>query len=329
MEVQEGYRACAFQCITGAGIGAPQGRPPGLAPNTAIGASLLSMWSRWLVLSAALLFSTGGAAIKLTSLGAWQTAGFRSAVAAAALYALLPQARRLRDRRAWLVGIAYALTLVFFVQANKLTTAANAIFLQSTAPAYLLLLGPLLLHEKPRRRDLLVAAALACGMALFLTGVQDSAATAPDPRSGNLWAAASGLTYAFALAGLRWQARYSGHDAAALSTITAGNILAALFCLPFALPAGAADALDWAVILYLGIFQIGLAYWCLTRGMRDVPAFEASILLLAEPVLNPLWTWLLLGERPGRQALAGGAVILAATLFKALSERPAAGRAGS
>jgi drug/metabolite transporter (DMT)-like permease len=282
------------------------------------------MWSRWLVLAAALLFSTGGAAIKSTTLGPWQTAGLRSAVAAAALFALLPQARQLRDARAWLTGVAYALTLVCFVQANKLTTAANAIFLQSTAPAYLLVLGPLLLHEKPRRRDLLVAAALAAGMALFLTGAERGAATAPDPRAGNLWAAASGLTYAFALAGLRWQARYSGRSAAALSTITAGNVLAALFCLPFALPLGAAHPFDWAAILYLGLFQIGLAYWCLTRGMRDVPAFEASILLLAEPVLNPLWTWLLLGEKPGGHALAGGAVILAATFFKALSERGAA-----
>jgi len=276
------------------------------------------------VLAAALLFSTGGAAIKSTTLGAWQTAGLRSAVAAAALYVLLPQARQLRDARAWMTGVAYALTLVFFVQANKLTTAANAIFLQSTAPAYLLVLGPLLLHERPRRRDLLVAAALAAGMALFLTGAERGAATAPDPRTGNLWAAASGLTYAFALAGLRWQARYSGRSAAALSTITAGNVLAALFCLPFALPLGAAGPFDWAVVLYLGLFQIGLAYWCLTCGMRDVPAFEASILLLAEPVLNPLWTWLLLGEQPGGHALAGGAVILAATFFKALSERGAA-----
>lgn len=279
------------------------------------------MWSRWQVLAAALLFSTGGAAIKATALGGWQTAGLRSAVAAASLYALLPQARRLRDWRAWLVGLAYALTLIFFVQANKLTTSANAIFLQSTAPAYLLVLAPLLLGEKPRRRDLAVSVAIGCGMALFLAGVERGAATAPDPARGNLWAAASGLTYAFALAGLRWQAHYSGRSAAALSTITAGNVLAAVFCAPFVLPLGSAQALDWAVIAYLGVFQIGLAYWCLTRGMRHVPAFEASILLLAEPVLNPVWTWLLLGERPAGQAVAGGAVILAATLWKALSER--------
>ncbi len=289
------------------------------------------MQSRWLVLAAALLFSTGGAAIKSTALTAWQTAGLRSAVAAVALYLLLPRARRLRDGRAWLVGAAYALTLVFFVQANKLTTSANAIFLQSTAPAYLLILGPLLLHEKPRRRDLLVAAALAGGMALFLTGSELSAATAPDPPTGNLWAAASGLTYAFALAGLRWQAHYSEHEDAALSTITAGNVLAALLCLPWAFPVRNAQATDWAVAGYLGIFQIGVAYWCLTRGLREVPAFEASILLLAEPVLNPVWTWLLLDERPGAQALAGGAVILVAAFWKAWSERvsPASGGASA
>ena len=107
--------------------------------------------SRYGVLAAALLFSTGGAAIKACSLTGWQVAGFRSGVAAVALWLLVPGARRQWNWRTLLAGIFYAATLILFVTANKLTTSANAIFLQSTAPLYLLLLGPLVLREPVRR----------------------------------------------------------------------------------------------------------------------------------------------------------------------------------
>lgn len=279
------------------------------------------MLSRLLVLAAALLFSTGGAAIKGTALTAWQTGGLRSAVAAAALLILLPEARRGWNWRVWPVGLIYAITLVTFVQANKLTTSANAIFLQSTAPAYLLVLGPLVLHEKLKRRDLLFTAALAAGMALFFAGVEKPVATAPNPALGNLWGAASGAAYALTLTGLRWQAHRSGNEGAALATVTAGNIMAFAICSPGIWPLASFRLFDAGVLLYLGVFQIGLAYVCLTRGMKHVPAFETSTLLLLEPVCNPVWTWLFHGEQPSARSLAGGALILVATLAKMLSER--------
>lgn len=279
------------------------------------------MLSRLLVLAAALLFSTGGAAIKGTAMSAWQTGGLRSAVAVIALYALLGEARRGWNWRVWPVGLVYAFTLVSFVQATKLTTAANAIFLQSTAPAYLLLLGPLVLHEKLRRRDLIFTLALAAGMALFFLGVEKPAATAPNPALGNLWAVASGAAYAVTLTGLRWMAHRSGDSNSALATVTAGNLLAFLLCAPGLWPLPALRWMDAGILLYLGVFQIGLAYVCLTRGMKLVPAFEASTLLLLEPVCNPVWTWLVHGERPSAQSLAGGAVILASTVVKMLAER--------
>ncbi len=276
-----------------------------------------------MVLAAALLFSTGGAAIKGTALTAWQTGGLRSAIAAVALLILIPDARRGWNWRVWPVGLAYALTLVSFVQANKLTTSANAIYLQSTAPAYLLIIGPLILKEPLRRRDLWFALALVAGMALFFTGVENPVATAPNPRLGNLWALLSGATYAITLAGLRWQAHKSGHDSAALATVTAGNLLAFALCLPGALPFTSIRTLDALVLAYLGVFQIGLAYLFLTRGMKRVPAFEASTLLLLEPVCNPVWTWVFHGERPSAPAIAGGAIILAATFTKMWFERGA------
>ncbi len=274
-----------------------------------------------MVLGAALLFSTGGAAIKGTALTAWQTGGIRSAIAAVALLLLLPGARRGWSWRVFPVGLFYALTLVSFVQANKLTTSANAIFLQSTAPAYLLLIGPVFLKEHLRRRDYWFTLALVAGMALFFTGVETPAATAPNPSAGNLWAAASGFCYAITLAGLRWQAHHSGDSDAALATVTAGNMIAALLCFPGAWPIAAVQPFDFAVLVYLGLVQIGLAYLLLTTGMRRVPAFEASTLLLLEPVCNPIWTWFFHHEQPSLRALAGGAIILAATLANMLAER--------
>jgi drug/metabolite transporter (DMT)-like permease len=100
-----------------------------------------------------------------------------------------------------------------------------------------------------------------------------------------------------------------------MATVTAGNVLACAAALPFALPVTSFMPGDGAVLLYLGVFQIGLAYICLTRAITKVPAFEASTLLLIEPALNPVWTWLILGERPAALSIAGGATILAATLL--------------
>jgi drug/metabolite transporter (DMT)-like permease len=92
----------------------------------------------------------------------------------------------------------------------------------------------------------------------------------------------------------------------------AGNLIAFAFCLPAALPVSHAGVSDVLVILYLGFFQVALAYVFLTRSLRHVPGFEAATLLLVEPVFNPVWTWLLQGERPGPMVLAGGAVIVLA-----------------
>ena len=264
---------------------------------------------RFYLLAAALLFSTGGAAIKAASLNSWQVAGSRSLVAAAALLLLFPAARRGWNWRVVPAGTAYASTMVLFVLANKLTTSANAIFLQSTAPLYLLLLGPWLLKERIRRSDFVFLLAVSLGMAMFFAGTEGALPTAPDPRMGNLVAAASGVAWALTIAGLRWVSRGQSGESS-MPTVVAGNLIAFLICLPFGLPVMNAGWNDLLVALYLGLFQIGLAYICLTRGLRHVPAFEASALLLVEPGLNPIWAWLVHAERPGAWALTGGSVII-------------------
>jgi DME family drug/metabolite transporter len=283
--------------------------------------------TRFAILAAALLFSTGGAAIKAIGLSSWAVASLRSGIAAVAVLLLLPAARRLPSWRVVGVASVYASTMILFVSANKLTTAANAIFLQSTAPLYLLLLGPWLLGEPIRRRDLGAIAAIAAGMALFFFGTEPPRTTAPAPMLGNLLATAAGVTWAFTVLGLRAlgretmrgdaRARAAAASASAQAVAT-GNVLAFLACLPLALPLGTVTAVDWALLGYLGVFQIGLAYVFLTVGLRTVPALEASLLLFLEPVLNPVWAWLVHGERPGPLALAGGAVILTATAVKAV-----------
>jgi len=274
--------------------------------------------SRALLFAAAALFSTGGAAIKATSLTGWQVASFRSGVAALAVLLMLPAARRGWSIRATLVGIAYAATMILFVQANKLTTAANTIFLQSTAPIYLVLLGPWLLSERTRRRDFVFMSVMGVGLVLFFVGAEQPAATAPRPFEGNLLALLSGISWAFTVLGMRWMGKgdsAGGHSAAV--AVVAGNAITFLFCLPWAVPVRMAQTTDWLVIGYLGVFQIGLAYICLTSALRHIPALEASLLLLVEPVLNPVWAWVVHGERPGAWALCGGVLILVATGVKA------------
>lgn len=277
--------------------------------------------SRAQLLTAAALFSTGGAAVKATALTGWQIASFRSGVAALAILVLVPASRRGWSWKVLLVGIAYAATMILFVTANKLTTAANTIFLQSSAPLYVLLLGPFLLRERLKRDDVLFMAVVGLGLALFFVGSETPVATAPDPRTGNLLALLSGAAWAGTIMGLRWLERGSvdgdpGGGGAALATVVAGNVIAFLVGLPFALPVVGAAPTDWVMIAYLGVFQIGLAYVVLTRGIRHVPALEASVLLLAEPALNPIWAWLAHSEVPSAWSLTGGALILGASLLR-------------
>ncbi len=268
------------------------------------------------VLAAALLFSTGGAAIKSCGLTDWQVASFRCGVAALALGLMLPRARARWSVRTVSVGAAYAATLVLYALANKATTAANAIFLQSTAPLYILLLAPLLLDERARRRDLVVMAGMVAGLAMFFVGQEAASATAPEPARGNLLGASAGLTWALTVMGLRWIGRGGGPSGEALVAVVAGNWLAFAVCLPMALPVVASRPADWLWVIYLGVFQVAVAYLLLTAAVETVGAFEAALLLLVEPILNPVWTWWVHGEVPGSWSLAGGVAVLLITVAK-------------
>lgn len=286
--------------------------------------------ARLQAVAAAVLFSTGGAGIKVEAFSAAQVSCVRSGIAAVALLLWL------RGRVRWTpgtlaAGLVYAATLSLFVGATKLTTAANAIFLQSTAPLYLLLLAPLVLRERVHLRDVLYLAAIATGLVFCFAGTPGATATASNPALGTWLGAASGLAWALTLVALRIIGRGDANSTDAVAPVVAGNVLAVLVALPFALPFPRATAGEWLTLVYLGVFQIGLAYICLAGAIRHLPALEISLLLLLEPVLNPVWTWIVRGEEPGRWTMIGGAVIVGATIIKLLvdARRPEPGVAGA
>src|SRR6266571_3710241 len=224
--------------------GCPSGQrraEPGLQP----GNGRAAVKPRLQLVLAAVCFSTAGAAIKWCAFGASQIAAFRALVAALAIVVLIPDARRRWSGRVVLVGGAYAAAGLLFVFANKLTTAANTVFLQATNPLFVVALAPWLLRERVRAADLALMGVLAAGLALLFVGGQRPFATAPDP---------------------------------------------------------------------------GLANVFLSRAITRVPALEASLFLLVEPVLSPVWAWLAHGETPGPLAVIGGAVILTATALKAWTD---------
>lgn len=281
------------------------------------------------ILAAALIFSAGGAGIKACELTPWQIASFRSGIAALVVWSLVPEARRGWSWRVFLAGLPYAATVLLFVLANRLTTSANTIFLQSTAPLYILLVAPWLLRERNRPVDLAVMAMIVGGLALFFVGAEAPVRTAPNPVAGNLLAVLSGVAWAFTIMSLRWMGRSDGdHRGSAAGAVVSGNLTAFLIGLPLALPVGHASPADLAVLVGLGVVQLGLGYVYLTRASRHVPAFETSVLLLLEPALNPVWALAIQGERPGTWPLIGGGVILAATLLKTWADTRA-GRARS
>jgi len=277
--------------------------------------------ARFALLLAALLFSTGGAAIKATTLSSWQVASFRSGIAALFLCAAFPAARRHWTWWTFAVGAAYAGCLVLFVLGTKLTTAANTIFLQSTAPLYVALLAPWILQEPTHRRDVGYMALLSVGLLLLLLGTDAPSRTAPSPAIGNIVAAVSGVMWALTLIGLRaMAARSTSRVDTSGAAIVCGNVIACVACLPLALRSpGAIGGVDIVTIAYLGSVQIGLAYVLLNHAVRYVPALETALLLLLEPVLNPVWAWIVHEERPGWWSLVGGAVILLATTLQAMA----------
>ena len=159
-------------------------------------------------------------------------------------------------------------------------------------------------------------AAVAIGLGMFFVSSETPMATAPDPVRGNLLATISGFFWAVTVCGLRWLGAGDGSRGTPVAAVVSGNLTAFIVALPMALPLGTHGSVDWGVVIYLGVFQIAVAYILVTSALRHIPALEASLILLIEPVLNPVWAWIIQGERPGPWAILGGVIILGATTLK-------------
>ena len=205
-------------------------------------------------------------------------------------------------------SFVYAVLLILFVLATKTTTAANAIFLQYTAPVYLLILEPIIYKEKFRSPDLITVGVCLGGMALFFVGQ-----LRPQDVAGNLMALASGLFFAFYFLLLRHPRAREVNRA---SSVIWGNTLAVILTAPWGLATlTSITGHDLIGVGYLGIVQLGISYTLFTIGMaRGVRSLDAGIVCYVEPVLNPVWVFLLLGERPSKWALLGGLIIIVAVI---------------
>ena len=258
-----------------------------------------------LLVGTSILWSFGGILIKLVTWNPIAIAGMRSVIAALLLLAFIR-----RPRITWSFpqiggAVAYAGTVILFVSANKLTTASNAILLQYTAPVYVAILGAWFLKERARLFDWITIAATLGGMVLFFLDKLSAGGF-----YGNLVAILSGVSFALLIILLRKQKSESP-----LETVFLGNILTALIGLPIMFQS-MPDASSWIGLVLLGVFQLGLSYILYTTAIKHVTALEGVLIPILEPILNPVWVFLMIGEIPGPWALIGGCIVLVSITWR-------------
>ncbi len=270
----------------------------------------------WLLVACVLLWSTSGVLIKQSSLSALAIVGGRSAIAAVVLWLFLR-----RPHFTWSApqvggAIAYFFMVVFFVQATVLTSAANAILLQYTAPIWVAIFSYWFLGERLLKIDYVAIAAILVGMLLFFGD-----ALTPSGMLGNVLAVLAGVAMAWMTLFMRKQ-----KDTSSLETVLLGNLLAAAVGLPF-LFMSPVQSSDWVIVGFLGVFQLGLPFLLYATAIRSLSAIEAILISCLEPILNPILVFIFVGETPGPMALLGGAIVLLAVLGRGVvGVRTARGR---
>ncbi len=261
------------------------------------------------VAAAAILWSTGGVAIKEIDLPPLAIVFHRAWIASIVLFLLL-RPKKIRVTPTLLASVVvYAGMVISFVVATKWTTAANAIFLQNSGIVWVLLFSPLVARDAIRGRDVAAASVCLAGMGLFFVG-----RLSPRGMAGNGVALLSGAFYAATVLLLRRQRGSASQWTAILGNAAGALVTFGFVARPFAVPLG-----DFAIIVFLGVVQIGCAYALFVHGLEAITAAEASIISLLEPVLNPIWVFLGVGERPTVFALAGAAIVLGAIVWRTIS----------
>lgn len=262
------------------------------------------------------LWSTGGVLIKLVDWHPGAIWATRSAFAALALFAVRRPTLRNIQRAEWGAAIALAATTGLFVLANKLTTAANAILIQYSAPVWVALLGQWFLGERASRRDWLTIFLVLGGITLFFFEHLTI-----DHVAGNLVALGAGVAFAFSSLTMRRVATLDGGALDPLRPIVLGNLLGAVLGAPFCFLSPPPDLAGWGALAALGVFQQGGAYLAYVAAVRHATAMEVILIPVIEPILSPLWVAIAFDEWPGAAALAGGAIVVGAVTLRAVLSR--------
>jgi drug/metabolite transporter, DME family len=261
----------------------------------------------------AFLWSSSGLFIKILTLDAFQILFYRSSIAAITIFVVsMIRSKKLvfeKDLISNLCAISFALILILFVTSNKLTTAANAIFLQFTAPLYLLFLEPIFLKTKFNKKNLITVTICIVGMILFFFGKLEV-----GNIFGNIIAILSGVSFAFFSLFLKWKKQLH-QTPNTLNNVIVGNILVALFCIPFVYNKLALTSTETMILIYMGVIQIGISYIIFNEGIKYVSATESMIIAMLEAIFNPIWVFLGVGEKPSIYAIFGAVIILFAILF--------------
>ena len=267
----------------------------------------------------AILWSTGGIFLKNIEWNGLAIAGIRSLISGN--FMLLVTRRGLKfsvrddkgrlDRLStllyWIAAVSYALTMILFVAANKLTTSANAILLQYTCPVYIILLAPFITGEKNRVSDYITVAGVMLGTILFFADGLES-----GNQLGNILAALSGLSYALATIFMR-RCRGNSGGAMALS-----HLITAVVCLPFVIQSGVPSLKSSFFLILVGVVSIGIPSILYSVGIRNVRALTASFITMLEPVLNPVWVIIFAGEVPSVKTILGGVLILGFIMIRSV-----------
>jgi drug/metabolite transporter (DMT)-like permease len=261
----------------------------------------------FLLIATAVLWSLGGLLIKSVDWNMLAISGMRSLIAALMLFIYIG-----RPRFTWSTAqiggaVAYAGTVILFVASNKLTTAANAILLQYTAPIWVALFGSRVVGERTTCFDWLMIGGVLAGMTLFFL---DS--LTPGGVWGNITSIGAGFCFAWFILFMRRQ-----KDESPLETPLLGNMLAAVVGIPFMF-GSMPGLIGWGALVALGVVQLGLSYILFAKAVKHATALDSIFVPIIEPLLNPVWVFLLLGERPGRWAIMGGVIVLSAVTVRSM-----------
>ncbi|GDX65151.1 membrane protein [Chlorobiota bacterium] len=261
-----------------------------------------------LLICTAILWSQGGFLIKLIHWHPVAIAGGRSIIAALIMWAYVKKPKFTWSYIQIMGAVAYALTVILFVIANTLTTAANTILLQYTGPIYVALFSYWFLKEKITAIDWISILTVILGMTLFFIEK-----LSPDGILGNFIAILAGIAFAGLALCLRKQ-----KDGSPLESLILGNILTGIIGLPFIIDSGIPSQQSIIALLVLGIFQLGLPYILYSKAIKHISALDAVLIPVLEPILNPLWVFLLLGESIGMWPMIGGAIIIVAITTRSI-----------